>query len=164
MRALYEINKDIEQVIEMGYAFDEETGEIHFDESDLDSLEIELEAKLEACGCWMKSQKAMADQIRAEEKALAERRKVIEKRLERMDSYVLRSLGLMGGKMETARIKLSTRKSTRTVIDDEAKIPLAYQQREVVVKYDKTAIGKALKAGQEIPGAHLLELDNLQIK
>jgi len=41
----------------------------------------------------------------------------------------------------------------KTVIDDPAKIPMAFQK--VVTEPIKSEISKAIKAGLEVPGAHL---------
>jgi hypothetical protein len=43
----------------------------------------------------------------------------------------------------------------RTVIDDEGKVPAEFKHTNEVVAVDKTAIYKALKNGEEVPGAHL---------
>lgn len=165
MATLYELDKAIEQVIEHGFSWDDETGEVLFDESDLESLQVALSDKLEACGIWIKDKKALADAIKAEEKALSDRRKSIEKRIERMDVYVLRCL-LKTPKqsVETPMVSLKTRKSTRTIIDDEAEIPEEFTEQVVTVKVNKADIGKALKAGKEVPGAHLETSQNLQVK
>ena len=165
MATLYELDKAIEQVIENGFSWDDETGEVLFEESDLDSLQAALSDKLEVCGIWIKNQKALADAIKAEEKALSERRKSIEKRMERMDGYVLRCL-LKTPKqsMETPIVSLKTRKSTRTIIDDEAEVPEEFTEQVVTVKVNKSEIGKALKAGREVSGAHLETIQNLQVK
>lgn len=165
MATLYEVDKAIDQLIECGFAWDEETGEVLFDESDLDALEVELRDKLEACGAWMKNQRSLAKAIREEEKALADRRKAIERRLEWMDGYVLRSLSKFeGGRLETPKVALSTRKSTRVVVDSEEDLPAEFVQLVETVKADKTAIGKAIKAGEDVPGAHVEEKLNLQVR
>lgn len=165
MATLYEIDRAIEQVIETGFSFDEETGEVLFEESDLDGLQVAFNEKLEACGIWIKNQKALADAIKAEEKALSDRRKSIEKRLERMDGYVLSCL-LKTPKhsVETPMVSLKTRKSTRTIIDDESEVPEEFTEQVVTVKVNKAEIGKALKAGREVSGAHLETSQNLQVK
>jgi hypothetical protein len=162
---LYELDKAIEQVIEHGFSWDEETGEVLFEESDLESLQVALSDKLEACGIWIKNQKALADAIKAEEKALSDRRKSIEKRLERMDGYVLRCLMKTPKQsVETPMVSLKTRKSTRTIIDDESEVPEEFTEHVVTVKVNKAEIGKALKAGREVSGAHLETSQNLQVK
>lgn len=43
----------------------------------------------------------------------------------------------------------------RTVIDDESKVPAEFKHTNEVVAVDKTAVYKALKNGEEVPGAHL---------
>lgn len=43
----------------------------------------------------------------------------------------------------------------RTVIDDEDKVPAEFKHVNEVVAVDKTAVYKALKNGEEVPGAHL---------
>lgn len=165
MATLYELDKAIEQVIEHGFSWDEETGEVLFEESDLESLQVALSDKLEACGIWIKNQKALADAIKAEEKALSDRRKSIEKRLERMNGYVLRCLLKTEKKsVETPMVSLKTRKSTRTIIDDESEVPEEFTEQVVTVKVNKAEIGKALKAGREVSGAHLETSQNLQVK
>ena len=59
-------------------------------------------------------------------------------------------------------IKLSYRKSTAVEIIDKESIPMSY----LVVSYapDKKAIGDAIKAGEHVLGAELVERQNLQIK
>lgn len=165
MATLYELDKAIEQVIEHGFSWDEETGEVLFEEADLESLRVAFTDKLEACGIWMKNQKALADAIKAEEKALYDRRKSIEKRLERMDGYVLNCLMKTPKQsVETPVVSLKTRKSTRTVIDDESEVPEEFTEQVVTVKVNKAEIGKALKAGREVSGAHLETSQNLQVR
>lgn len=65
-------------------------------------------------------------------------------------------------KVEVGTFALSFRKSTSVHIEDEASIPAAY----IVVSTspDKTKIKSALSEGVEIPGASLIENQNLQIK
>lgn len=43
----------------------------------------------------------------------------------------------------------------RTIIDDEYKVPAEFKHTNEVVAVDKTAVYKALKNGEEVPGAHL---------
>lgn len=165
MATLYELDKAINQVIETGFAFDEETGEILFDESDLDALNVAFEEKLENCGLWIKNQKALAAAIREEEKALAERRKALEARVERMEGYVLHHIqNLPKPTVETPRLRLSTRKSTVTIIENEELVPDELCNIVTTRKPLKTEIAKALKNGTEVQGAKLVERKTLQIK
>lgn len=67
-------------------------------------------------------------------------------------------------KVKTPLITVSLRKSIETVIDDEAEIPKEFMKEVVTVKPDVTNIKKQLIEGVVIPGAHLLENQNVQIK
>ena len=52
----------------------------------------------------------------------------------------------------------------RTVIDDEGKVPAEFKHVNAVVAVDKTAVYKALKNGEEVPGAHLKPNRKVMIK
>ena len=59
---------------------------------------------------------------------------------------------------------ISFRKSEQVAIDNEADLPEEYKREIVTIKPDKTAIKSAIKAGKGIPGAHIEECINIQIK
>ena len=162
MASLYEIDNMVLTVLEDGLIFDEETGEVLFDEDNFAELEVARCAKLEAVACFVKGLEADAAAIRAEEKALAERRHVKEAKAERLRDYLSRSMQMFGDtKLETARVALSFRRSEAVELD-EALLPSEW----FVIKQapDKAGIKKALKAGVHVAGAQLVERQNLQIK
>jgi hypothetical protein len=69
------------------------------------------------------------------------------------------------GPIQAGTYKVGTRLSTATVIDNEALLPPAYLRTiPESTAPDKTAIGKALKAGEAVPGASLETRQNLAIK
>ena len=163
--SLYEIDKAVVTVLDDGLVFDEETGEIVFDADNLDALETERNAKLEGVALYIKSLEAEADAMKAEEKALAERRAVREKKAERLRRYRSDSMLALGDtKLETARVSLRFRKSESVVIEDQASLPVEFLKVKMTETPDKTAIKKAIKAGAEVAGAALVENKNLQIK
>ena len=161
---LYEINEAILDVIERGFCFDEETGEILFDESNLNELEAMFTDKMEACALYTKDVEAMAAAIKAEEQALAKRRKSLERKAEHMRRYMLAHLKQVGGKMETARCKLCSRKSESVVIENAELIPRELGEEVTTFKPDKRAIKAALKGGEFIPGVELVKNESLQLK
>ena len=55
---LYEIDGAIREVIENGISFDPETGEVLFEDGDLDQLQIDLEKKIENIGLFVKNLRA----------------------------------------------------------------------------------------------------------
>ena len=111
---LYEIDGRIAQVIENGFALDEETGEV-FTCDELEELEASREAKLEAVGLFIKDLNAEVAAFKAEEKALTERRKAKERRVEQLKEYLAFSMQSHGdSKLDTPKVRLSFRKSTST--------------------------------------------------
>jgi hypothetical protein len=104
------------------------------------------------------------DTAAAEIKRIQAIKKTKENSVARLKETLLHALTLYGqdGKWETPLMKLSTRRSQAVEIVDETELPEAF----FVVKKEasKTAIGAALKSGEEVPGAFLKENVSLQIK
>lgn len=168
MTTLYEINEAIADVIEQGFHVDEETGEF-FDSSSLDQLNVGFGDKAEAVGLYIKQEESDARQLREEEKALAERRRVKECHAERLKGYLLDSIlaweQATGGdrkSLETARFKPVFRRSERVCIDSEDSIPEEFWDYER--KLNKRDIKANIKAGIEVPGAHVDECLNVSVR
>ena len=151
---------EIDSAIQACMAVNEETGEVTFDEGLFAQLQMERERKLENLCCWVKDLTAEAKAIREEEKNLADRRKAIESKAEKLADWLQRILD--GQKLETARCKVSYRKSESVTIADEEIIPIDF----CIIKTapDKAAIKAALKSGEEVPGAVLETNYNMTIK
>lgn len=162
---LYEIASAMDAVINGGFIFDDETGEVIFDSGNLDELEDALDAKLEACGVVVKNIVAEAEAIKAEEKRLAERRRIKEAEADRLKEYVLYWMEKSGAKkIDTARVALSTRKSSVVDVTDEAKVPREFFKVKTMASVDKAAVKKAIKAGEEVAGCVINERLTLQVK
>lgn len=145
-------------------AVDPETGEIVNEEAleELKNLQEQREPILEGTLMCIKENEALDEAIGAEIKALSERRASIRRKANAMKEYVANSLA--GEKFETARVKVSWRKSQVAeytgVIEDLPEECIRYATPEV----NKTELKKLLKAGAEIPGAKLVTKNNMQIK
>ena len=149
---------------------DGEMDEQAFDDT-LAMLTATLEENVDACACAVKNMEAQADAMRAEEKRLAKRRQARENAADRLREYIAAAMTHAGrDKLETARNRLSFRKSTGVDIPDKtAFIQYARAWRDDLLTYkdpepDKRAIQAALAAGQKIPGASMTVRMNLQIK
>ena len=165
MEKLYEIDDALEQVIETGYAIDFETGEVLFDESDLDMLQMSLEKKLEGCACVIKEQSAMIDALKAEEQSLKARRAVLERKNERLKAYVGTHMGnLPKSRLETSRASLSLRHGHKVEVFDESLVPNEFVTVTETRKVSKTELAKAFKAGELVAGAAWIETESLQVK
>lgn len=165
MPSLYELDRIVESVIEHGFYVDERTGEVLAEFDDLDALIADLDAKLEACGKWMKGRAALIDSMRSEEKALSERRKTEERKLERMKDYVMRTvLKKPGQRFECGSCSMGVRKSSRVVIDDEARLPEQFVMVTERRSPSKSAIRDAILLGEEVPGAHIDDAVSLTVR
>lgn len=166
MSALYEIDHNLYELLENDMVVDEETGEILFEDSDIDNLLLSRDQKLENTACYIKNLMSDIDQIKAEEKSLKDRRQTKEKKVERLKSYLANSMLLFGDKkFETPRVAISFRKSKQVEIAEGADIPQEYMTIKVEENPNKTKLKDAiLKQGLLIDGVKVVEKENLQLK
>ena len=150
---LYEINQAMLDLV------DSETGEI-LDLDAFDALEMQRDEKIENMALWIKDLRAESDAIKAEELALASRRKASERKIERLKEYLKYILN--GEKFKTAKVAISYRSTPVVKFDDEDGFKqwaerngdqyLRYSEPEI----NKVEVKRALDAGEELPGAHIV--------
>lgn len=160
---LYEIDEEIQELLS---EVDPETGELITDYAALDALLMEREAKIENIVLFIKNLSSDVRELKAEEAALAERRKKAEKKAERLREYVSHALG--GERFQTPRCCVSFRKSTALELG-EGFTEWAKEHADTLLRYkapepDKTAIQAALAGGAEIPNAKLVQNTTMTIK
>lgn len=156
--SIYEIEQAILDCI------DPETGEIS-DFEKLEALNMERDEKFENIALWIKNLVAEARAIREEELALAARRQSVEKKTDSLKSYLQDKLG--GEAFKTSKVDISYRKSAAVEIEDEAEfVKLAPEElltrKEPTI--NKKEVTAAIKSGLWVPGAALVERQNMQIK
>jgi hypothetical protein len=151
---IYEIDQAILACID-------EDGEI-IDIDAFETLQIEKDIKIDNIACWYKQILAEAAGIKAERGILHEREKQKENQAERLKNFLSQILD--GQKFETARNKISWRKSESIGILDEKDIPSVYLRQKIAYEPDKAAIKEAISGGAEVPGAELVSRNNIQIK
>ena len=162
---IYEINKNIQDVIENGFVADEETGEILFDQTNLEELEDQFDAKIDSVACYIKDLDALNNAIKEEKKALDERKAVNEKKIESLKKYIGNALRLRDmRKFESAKNKISFRKSTSVEILNADQIDKKYIIEKVTAVPNKKQIAEDLKAGKEVVGCSLITKNNLVVK
>lgn len=100
---------------------------------------------------------AQAELCRAEEKRIAERRRMFEALQERLESYAIRTMEDLGvKKLEGATSVLRLHgKPPSVLITDPAEIPARFIVEKIVRDPDKKAIKAAIDAGEDVPGATL---------
>ena len=154
MAALYEIDAAIMACI------DSETGEV-IESEKLDALLMERSRKLEGVALWIKNLESDAAAIKAERDALDKRMKAAESKVKSLREWLKNSLECQT--FETARVRVSFRKSESTEID-ESMLDRKWCKEKITYIPDKTAIKNAIKAGQTVAGARLVVNQNIQIK
>ena len=164
---LYEINAAIEAAIErMLESVDPETGEVNEqDARALDELQEAKKEKLDNIGAYIKNLTAEVAALKEEADKLKARAKSKENHIDRLKQYVADSMQAEGvTKVETTRVAFSFRPSVAVNITNEEAIPKQYLTEKITYSPNKTAIKKALDAGEVIEGAVLEHRQNLQIK
>ncbi len=158
---LYEINAEIEALLEQ-LEPDPETGEVPADEDEiitrLKTLALKREDILEYLAKLALEARATAAAMKAEEKRLHERRQRMEHRQERLISILDRECD--GQKTDLGVATLCYRKSSRVEITDTSGVLWWLREtghddcyHQPAPEISKTAVGKLLDAGAEIPGA-----------
>lgn len=158
---LYAITEQYQRLQEML-----ETGEVDEQaiKDTLASVEGDLTVKVDNCAAVMRSLELEADAFRYEEVRLAERRKSIEANRERLRRYVQFELeSVKVDKVKGSRFYVTIQTNPpKLFVDDETKLPEDFWVETRAV--DKAAVSAALKAGQEVPGAHLEQGRSLRVK
>ena len=151
---LYEIDQAIMSLI------DEETGEVK-DYEAFASLQMDKETKIENTALFLKNLLSDAEQLKAEKMRFAERQKQAETKAESLKTYL--DMFLAGEKFSSTKVTISYRKSSSVDVIDISKIPEKYLKFADPTA-DKTALNAALKNGEVIEGAKIVEKNNIQIK
>ena len=108
---------------------------------------------------------AESDAIDQEIKRLKAMKDSREKKIEWLKESVKKAMLVSGiEKVESPLFKLAVRRSEAVEVDLVEALPNAYQNVKNVVTADKVAIKEAIKRGENVTGARLVENFNLQIK
>ena len=133
----------------------------------LESLTGDVEAKSQNVAMFALGLESLADSIKAHRESQKAREDALRKRAEALRDYITRSMDACGiSKIEGPGVALTFRKSSAVVINEPGLIPSEYMvtPEPPPPAPSKTLIGAALKAGREVPGAHIEHRKSLQIK
>lgn len=178
----YGISKEIAKIIEEGFSYDEETGEVFFTTDDLEALQMALDDKLAQLDgvylCHLAKIEAMKNRKKEVEKSI----KQLENKAENLKKYI-DFLMKTNGKtsFEKDDKKISYRKSVSSNIYDEKALREYIKSKdEYEEKYfkisdpeiNKKALSDDVKATKQedgsyalnIPGFELVTNENIQIK
>lgn len=161
-RKITEIRDDIARAFDEAPR-DEETGEILIDKDWLDSLYLEEDEKYEGAALLYKECIAMRDACKKEAETMLKRSKGYERDAEGLLNYM--TYNWKGKMLETPKVVISFRNSKRLIVDDEKSIPKEWVKTDVVTKIDKAGMKDAIvKGGASIPGVHVEEYQNIQVR
>ena len=125
----------------------------------LEGLSGDLEKKATNVDFFVRNLEATAEQIKLAEKQMADRRKAMENRAERIREYLKANMEIAGiNEISCPHFKLAIRKNPPSVvIDAESQIPANYfsQPETPPPQVNKNYIAIAIKAGRVVPGVHL---------
>ena len=157
---LYELTENYAKLSEMAEEMD--TDAIV---DTLEALQEAIEDKAENIAKLIRNLEADVKVIRDEEKRLAERRQVIENKIERLKSYLQEQLEIAGiDKVKRPTITVAIQKNPPSVdIIDETLIPADFLIPQPA-KVDKKSILERLKNGEAIPGVTLKQTKGVRIR
>ena len=158
MANLYEIDAKIMEC--MANCIDPDTGEI-INTEQLEALQMERQTKLENVALYIKNLKADAEMYKAEKQAFEKRQMDAIKEANSLTEWLKKALD--GQKFKTEKAEVSFRKTQKVEILD------MWDLNEDLLKYsdptpDKAAIKRAIKAGEEVKGAKLVDDISMTIK
>lgn len=138
-----------------------------------DTLEAEawpVEEKIRSISAVILNLQAEADMVKGTADRIAKRAKALQSRADALHDYLLINMQRTGiteikALDGTFKAKLYRERDASVVIDSENLIPADYM-REIPARCepDKVLIKKAINDGYEVPGAHIVKKDRLEIK
>ena len=168
---LYEISNDYRELFEQFEMF-EEAGEEQAWFDTLDSLEQEFDSKAENIAVYIKNLTSDIAELKAEEKALRDRRQAKEHKIDSLKKYLLACMQRTDRKkIDKPRAVISVRTNAESVCiaDEQAFIDWAMQNDDTLLKYadpeiKKNSVKSLLQCGKKIPYATLQRTQSLLIK
>lgn len=137
---------------------DTETGEV-FNKEYLDNLPMEQEEKSLNVGLVIKNMSNDIEQIDKEIKRLTAMKKSTQSKIESLKSYIL----TYGCPVKDVAVTIRFSKG-RESVEVEKGVDLPESFRKYTWTPNKTAIGEALKEGQEIAGCRLVRRPSVSVK
>lgn len=129
-------------------------------------LAMELKNKSSNIIAYVIDSESLLERIKAEEKRLADIRKIGEAKLEKFKKYVKENMeALELQKIQTELGTLSIAKNPISVdVIEEDKLPEEFKQEVVTVKFDKKAIAQHFKETGEVPAGCIIYTDKTSLR
>ena len=163
-RTLYDLGDAFNGVMDLVL---DETMDLTVLEECLQTIEADITVKCENGIGLIRSLENLRDGMKTEAQRLTERQRIIDNRIRSIKEWYQRNLDAMGkSKVETLRGTMAVQNNPPSLkVTDEGKIPICYLTLVPArCEVDKDAVKTALKAGEEVPGAHLEQGRSLRIR
>ena len=159
---LYEVTKDIEEMLEKTEPDDE-----YFNDT-MESLQINWEEKAGGVSAYIGNLEATVAAIKNAEKNMADRRKSLLRNVESLKKYLMDNMDRLNiDKIETAHFVAKIKKNPpKVVINNEEEVPEDFWDKQVKWVINKTKIKEALKGDGKVnvKGAEIVQSRRLVIK
>src|SRR5215831_10843150 len=125
-------------------------------------LGAEIE-KVDRIGAVLASFESVQANARTEIDRLRQRQQAAERAGARLEQYLLHILHKRDGRpLKGRNVTLSVRRTEALVIDDPDLVPMEWKRTTVTIDIPKDAVKRAIKAGEQVPGARLQVNEHLQ--
>lgn len=158
---LYKINDEVHEFLAQVTEYKDEHGEFPEGAKEkFKALKLDFEEKLTACWKVIKNKEAESNALKAEIARLTGRKRSIDNEIDWLEQYAADELA--GSPFKHKLGGFSWRKSESVDVIDLVAVPTTYCSFEKVP--DKRMLKDDLKQGVEIPGAVLVEKNNIQVR
>lgn len=165
--SLYTLSTQVEQLLNSDEAFDPETGELS--PALVDALAMTKDKGASVCAYILNQDSVLAAIEKHEAQVAARKAAIVNKQL-RLREYLAVSMKRTGiteivAHDGTFSAKLHIDRDSAVEIFDEAQIPAKFLKapKPPAAKPSKAEIGKAIKAGENVPGAKIVKRDRLEL-
>lgn len=168
------LTQAIYDIIENGFSYDEETGEVYFTADDLDTLNETLDKKINGICGFIKFADSKLNSLKERKKEIDATIKFYSKKQERLEAFLKNYLEMnnITSTKDVGDYRVGFRKSKSLNITDEQQV-YDYLEKNPTLKQNcikttyalsKTDIKGYLDEGVEIPGVAIVENKNVTIK
>ena len=132
----------------------------------IEAIKLQIETKAENIIAVIRNYETRIEAVKAEEKRLADMRKIGEARLEKFKKYVKENMeALELQKIQTELGTLSIAKNPLSVeVIELNKVPQEFLKQEIKISADKTAIKEHFKETGEVPEGCIIYTDRTSLR
>lgn len=164
---LYELTERYQQIADLAFEESEDDGRISREFMEImQSLEGQIEQKLASMCRVVKTLEAVSDACKAEEERIRDKRKRAENHVERIKSYMMNAMEILGVKKivadELFTVAIQKSPPSLSIIDFDS-IPHDYD-KQLERQVDSKKIKEAIAGGVVVPGCEIIQGQHVRIR